>query len=309
MTTINNLDNKIHTHIAELHAFDAASRLGSLTKAAEQLNITQPALSQKIKRLETFVGEPLFLRQNRGVKLTPTGKALFDATHTNFQSVRDIFENIQNRRSTKQVRISTDFAFAGHWLVPRLADLRNDLTGLDIQVFTSQTPDNPIDFQSDLVISLKESPIPDTRNHILFAEEVFAICSPKFLAEHGPFNSPADISDKTLLDLTASSDTDWHNWKSWLEQQDVEKSPPLTTIGLSNYTLVLQAAIRDQGLALGWKGLIEEQLEQNELVIAWPKSVRSDRSYCLQLREGASPYVRKVYGWIKENSAQNELTE
>ncbi|WP_085901880.1 LysR substrate-binding domain-containing protein [Kiloniella majae] len=303
MAAINNLDNKVHTHIAELHAFDAASRLGSLTKAAEHLNITQPALSQKIKRLETFVGEPLFLRQNRGVKLTPTGKALFEATHTNFQSFRDIFDNIQSRKSTKQVRISTDFAFAGHWLVPRLAGLRSDLHGLDIQVFTSQTPDNPLDFQSDLIISLKQSPTPDTRHHVLFEEEVFAICSPKFLADHGPFQSATDIGNNPLLDLTASPDAGWHNWDSWLKQQGVTKSQQSTAIGLSNYSLVLQAAIKNQGLALGWKGLIEEQLEQKELVIAWPQSVRSDRSYCLQLREDASPHVKKVYSWIKENSA------
>ncbi len=304
MAAINNLDNKVHTYIAELHAFDAASRLGSLTKAAAQLNITQPALSQKIKRLEAFVGEPLFLRQNRGVKLTPTGKALFEASRANFQSVRDIFENIQSRKSAKQVRISTDFAFAGHWLVPRLADLRNDLHGLDIQVFTSQTPDSPLDFQSDLIISLKQSPTPSARNHVLFEEEVFAICSPKFLAEHGPFQSAAEIGNKPLLDLTASPDAGWHNWDSWLKHQGVQKSQQSTAIGLSNYSLIIQAAIKHQGLALGWKGLIEEQLEQNELVIAWPKSVRSDRSYCLQLREDASPHVKKVYGWIKENSAR-----
>ncbi|KLN59932.1 hypothetical protein WH96_14520 [Kiloniella spongiae] len=304
MAVINNLDNKVHTHLAELHAFDAASRLGSLTKAAEQLNITQPALSQKIKRLESFVGEPLFLRQNRGVKLTPTGKALFEATHTNLQSLRDIFENIEGRKSTKQVRISTDFAFAGHWLVPRLANLRNDLQGLDIQVFTSQTPNNPLTFQSDLIISLKRSPPPDTRNHILFEEEVFAICSPRFLMEYGPFENADDISDKPLLDLTASPDVGWHNWESWLEQQGVTKCPQTTAVGLSNYSLVIQAAIRDQGLALGWKGLIEEQLEQKELVIACPQSVQSDRAYCLQLREGASPHVKKVYNWIKANSIQ-----
>ncbi len=305
MAVINNLDNKVHTHIAELHAFDAASRLGSLTKAAAQLKITQPALSQKIKRLEAFIGEPLFLRQNRGVKLTPTGKALFDSTHENLQSLRDIFGNIENRKSTKQVRISTDFAFAGHWLVPRLAELRNDLRGIDIQVFTSQTPDNPLTFQSDLIISLKTSPQTDTRNHILFEEEVFAICSPQFLEEHGPFQNVSDIGNNPLLDLTASPDAIWHNWESWLEQQGVRKSTRTTAVGLSNYSLVIQAAIRNQGLALGWKGLIEEHLEQNDLVIAWPQSVRSDRSYCLQQRDDASPHVKKVYNWIKTNSSRS----
>ncbi|WP_421782242.1 LysR family transcriptional regulator [Kiloniella litopenaei] len=305
MAAINNLDNKLHTHIAELHAFNAASRLGSLTKAAEQLKITQPALSQKIKRLETFVGEPLFLRQNRGVKLTPTGKALFESTQEIFQTFHGIFKDIEKRKSAKQVRISTDFAFASHWLVPRLADLRNDLSDIDIQVFTSQTPDNPLSFQSDIIISLKTAPHTDRRNHILFEEEVFAICSPRFLEKHGPFLKASDIGNQPLLDLTASPDASWHNWSSWLELQGVKKSTQATSIGLSNYSLVIQAAIRSQGLALGWKGLIEEQIAEKELVIAWPQSVRSDRSYSLEHREDASTHVKKVFAWIKDHASRN----
>ena len=145
MSDINKLDSNLHSHIAELHAFNIASKHGSLTKAAQQLNLTQPALSQKIKRLEAFVGEPLFLRQNRGVKLTEAGQVLHKATRQSISDIQGIFEQVQARKSIKRVRISTDFAFASHWLIPRLAKLRDRFQDLDIQVVTSQTPGAPLD--------------------------------------------------------------------------------------------------------------------------------------------------------------------
>ncbi|MFD2206703.1 LysR substrate-binding domain-containing protein [Kiloniella antarctica] len=301
MPGINNLDSKMHTHITELHAFNIASRHGSLTKAAQQLNLTQPALSQKIKRLESFVGEPLFLRQNRGVKLTQAGEALYTATHQSLSDIQDIFEQLHAKKSIKRVRISTDFAFAGHWLIPRLAKLRDNFQDLDIQVVTSQTPGAPLDIQSDLVISLQE-PVGSTeiskKSCTLFAEEVKAICSPEFLNKHGPITSPKDLLTLPLLNLSASPEAPWHNWDSWFTQLGFKAQKPKAAISLSNYTLILQAAINHQGVALGWQGLIDDYMDQGLLVSACVETVQSSRAYIMSLNKGASPHVQSIYDWI-----------
>ncbi len=300
MPDINKIYSKIHTHIAELHAFDAASRLGSLTKAAQQLKLTQPAMSQKIKRLESFVGEPLFLRQNRGVKLTAAGQALHNATLNSFDTIQNIFSRIETRKAIKRVRISTDFAFASHWLIPRLAELRDNFQDLDIQVITTQTPGDPMDIQSDLVISLQE-PIENTdQSRVLFAEEVMPICSPNFLEKHGPITTPTALFDLPLLDLSASPEAPWHDWDSWFSQLGIKGQRNKASISLSNYTLVLQAALAHQGVALGWHGLIEEYIEQGLLVPACTETVQSSRAYTISRRKGSGSHVLKAFDWITQ---------
>lgn len=298
MANINNIYSRVHSHIAEIHAFDAASRLGSLTKAAQHLRLTQPALSQKIKRLETFVGEPLFLRQNRGVKLTEAGMALHNATQQSIGHIQSIFEQIEVRKSVKRVRISTDFAFAGHWLIPRLANLRDNFRDLDIQVVTSQTPGAPLDIQSDLIISLQKPDESDKKNHVLFAEEVMAICSPQFLKKYGPITSPKALFNVPLLNLSASPEAPWHNWDSWFSHLGLKEQKSMASISFSNYTLILQAAVNHQGVALGWHGLINEYIDQGLLVPACEETVASSRAYTMRLQKGAGPHVQNIFNWI-----------
>ncbi|WP_419903918.1 LysR substrate-binding domain-containing protein [Kiloniella sp.] len=303
MTDINNLYSRVHSHISELHAFDAASKFGNLTKAAQQLRLTQPALSQKIKRLESFVGEPLFLRQNRGVSLTQAGVALHEAIQNSLANIHDVFEQIEARKAIRRVRISTDFAFAGHWLIPRLANLRDHFQDLDIQVVTSQTPGDPLDIQSDLVISLQDpdkTTDDDKKSHILFTEEVMAICSPKFLEENGPITMPRDLFDLPLLNLSASPEAPWHNWDSWFAQLGLEGKKNKASISLSNYTLILQAALGHQGVALGWRGLIEEYIDQGLLVPACTETIHSSRAYIMRLRKGSGPHVQNTFSWISK---------
>ncbi|WP_269424439.1 LysR family transcriptional regulator [Kiloniella laminariae] len=310
MSDINNMYNKLHHHLSDLHAFDTAARQGSLTKAAKLLRLTQPALSQKIKRLETYMGEPLFHRQNRGITLTRAGQLLHATSRENFNDLLQVFHSIENEKTTTRVRISTDFAFASHWLLPRLPLLRDQFRDLDIQVFTSQTPSDALakdpaqvtilssDIESDLVIALTTPPESTPTNQILFAEEVLAVCSPVFLEKYGPITSPHDLLKLPLLNLSAAPEAPWYNWDSWFQSQDILGPKTHAPTSLSNYALVLQAALDHQGVALGWYGLIDKFLESGQLVPACPGTVKSNRAYILYRRKATSSNVEAVFNWI-----------
>lgn len=289
----------LQSHIAELHAFHVAARFESFTRAAQQLALTQPALSQKIRRLEDVVGARLFLRKYRGIALTDAGQQLQDATRDAFDELDRNFRQILERGDRKRVRISTDFAFAAHWLMARLPRLRNAFEDLDLQVLTSQQAEETNGVAVDLSITLSANPAPSRERKVLFPEEVIAVCSPAFAARHGPFEAPDQLRRAALLKLSAPANAPWHDWRSWFAALGVEtdRRDP-APISFSNYTLVLQAAVEGQGIALGWRGLVDSFLESGQLQSACPQTVASERAYVMLCAKDAPPHVRSVFDWI-----------
>jgi DNA-binding transcriptional LysR family regulator len=295
---------KVHAHIAELHAFHVAASCSSFTHAARNLHLTQPALSQKIRRLEDLLGARLFIRRHRGVSLTEAGQQLSEACGTAFDLIERNFRLTLEGQGRKRVRLSTDFAFASHWLMARLPQLRDDLDGLDIQVLTSQKPDETDGVAVDLSISLQAAPNPDTAKaassrEVLFNERVIAVCSPEVARQYGPFEHPGQLLAAPLLSLSSPPNAAWHNWRSWFSELGIEDlSKAHTQTNLSNYTLVLQGAIQGQGIALGWLGLVDDFLSSGQLIEAGPHLVSSKRAYVIECAPEAPIHVRRVFDWI-----------
>lgn len=289
----------LQTHIAELHAFHVAAKHESFTRAARELTLTQPALSQKIRRLEDVVGARLFVRKYRGIALTEAGQQLQEATRGAFEQLDRNFRQILARGDRKRVRISTDFAFAAHWLMARLPQLRHAFEDVDLQVLTSQQTEESNGLAVDLSITLSENPAPSSVRKILFHEEVMAVCSPAFAARYGPFEFPHQLLEAPLLTLSAPPNAPWHSWQSWFAALGVADNPrDQTRISFSNYTLVLQGAMEGQGIALGWRGLVDSFLSGGQLQAACAPVVESDRAYVMVCAKDAPPHVRSVFDWI-----------
>ncbi len=289
----------LQNHIAELHAFHVAAKHDSFTRAARELAVTQPALSQKIRRLEDVVGARLFLRRYRGIALTEAGQQLQDATRGAFEQLEQNFSQILTRGERKRVRISTDFAFAAHWLMSRLPQLRQAFEDLDLQVLTSQQSEEAGSGAVDLSITLQESPEPARDRRVLLQEKVIAVCSPGFAAQHGPFEQPDQLLQAPLLTLSAHPNAPWHSWQTWFAGLGVQDNRlGQTRISFSNYTLVLQAAVESQGVALGWLGLVDSFLEAGQLQAACQATVSSERAYVMARTKDAPPYVHSVFDWI-----------
>ncbi|WP_282604614.1 LysR family transcriptional regulator [Pelagibius sp. Alg239-R121] len=289
----------LHPHIADLHAFHVAANQESFTRAAQQLKLTQPALSQKIRRLEKLVGARLFVRKYRGVTLTDAGQQLHEASRGALDQLDLNFRRVLEGQDRKRVRISTDFAFASHWLMSRLPQLRHDLDGLDLQVLTSQQPDQQEGVAIDLSISLLERHQPSSNSKILFNERVVAVCSPDLAARYGPFDNPHELLKAPLLNLSSPPNAAWHSWRSWFSALGINDiSQDYTQTSLSNYTLILQGAVEGQGIALGWLGLVDSFLDTGLLCMARDEIVTSERAYVMECARDAPLHVRDVFEWI-----------
>lgn len=299
----------LHAHIAGLHAFHIAANCESFTRAAQQLKLTQPALSQKIKRLEELVGARLFIRKYRGVSLTDAGQQLYEASRSAFEQIDLNFRQVLEGQARKRVRISTDFAFASHWLMSRLPQLRRDLEGLDLQLLTSQEPEKTDGVATDLSISLVERPQLSARCKTLFNERVVAVCSPDLAVRYGPFKNPRQLLTAPLLSLSSPPNAPWHSWRSWLAEVDVEETlESANQTRLNNYSLLLQGAVEGQGVALGWLGLVDSFLKSGQLIMASERIVSSERAYVIDCARDAPHHVRDVFDWIRNHCANMPST-
>lgn len=252
-----------------LVVFESSARHLSFTAAARELGTTQPAISQQVKALEQFLNTPLFRRVYRGVELTDEGHILLKTTQSSFNEIRKVISYIRNKNKTPRINVATDFAFAAYWLMPRLPDFRRLYPDVEIRLQTSQSNADVALQDIDLAILFSDGRHKGFVAKKLFEEEVFPVCSPKLLEEYGPFNTLEDLTRAPLLKLYAEPEEKWMVWEKLFEQHNMLWSPSQTVMEFDNYTLLVQAAIAGQGVALGWRSLLDDMLE-SELLVPFP---------------------------------------
>lgn len=249
-----------------LVVFESSARHLSFTAAARELGTTQPAISQQVKALEQFLKTPLFRRVYRGVELTDEGQILLKTTQTSFTEIRKAIGFIRHKHQKPRINVATDFAFAAYWLMPRLPGFRKQFPNVDIRLHTSQSTADVGLQDIDLAILFSDGEHKGLVSQKLFEEVVFPVCSPKLLEEYGPFDALEDITRAPLLKLNAEPDEKWMVWERLFEQHHTLWSPSQTVMEFDNYTLLVQAAIAGQGVALGWGSLLDDMLATELLV-------------------------------------------
>lgn len=285
--------------LATLPAFEAAARSGSFSKAARELNSSQPAISLQIRQLERAVGQKLFRRKSQGVVVTEAGAELLAAVQLGLGALREVMLRLRQPSLRSDLTVATDFAFAAYWLLPRLDRFKADLPQVDVRILTAQHVDDLGGAAADLTILFGEAPaaeiagdkpmtsLPD--RFLLFPEQVYPVCAPAYAKAH----PGADwLTNGTLLhldDVAAGSrqaqrhGLRWFRWGDWLEAAGLEGPVRGPQSRFNNYTLVLQAALAGQGVALGWSPLVEPLIAAGQLVAAHDFWLRSTRGYVAHL--------------------------
>lgn len=261
--------------------FESAARLASFTAAARELGSTQPAVSQRIVQLEVELGAPLFERGHRGVTLTPEGQRLYEAVRQSMATIRDAVADIRAARAKGALTIVTDAGFATYWLVPRLMDLRRLLPDINVKVVTSQLAFDPRRDHADVAIAFGDgdwSPCTATR---LFQEEVIPVCSPKFRDAHSFIATPADLYALPLLHVQPAEPERWLGWNGWFAAHGLPAPPDQHGSTFNSYALVMNAALMHQGVALGWRPLVDELIASGQLVALFDEPVTTTRGYFL----------------------------
>jgi putative choline sulfate-utilization transcription factor len=284
--------------IGWLRIFEAVGRRGNLTRAAEELGLSQPAVTYQIKRVEEQLGVALLQRSQGGSRLTEAGETLFEAVQSSVTAIDKAAETTRLKTQVPAFRIFTDFGFAAFWLMPRVTDFRRLHPEAEVHVVASQGLEHALERETDaaLLFGAKED-FPE-RARLLIPERVVPVCSPGFAERFGPFDSPERFAATPLLHLEATGKPRWLTWASWLAAHGVKRPPAQGDLGLNTYGFVIQAALAEQGVALGWRGLVDHHLEQGTLVSIGPEVTREDRGYWLIPSPTAKRSTTTLTDWL-----------
>jgi DNA-binding transcriptional LysR family regulator len=276
--------------------FEAAARLGSMSAAARELGISQPAISRHLAALEGDLGQVLFVRTRRGLRLTSAGLEYQAAVAPALGQIRDATQRLRPGGAARSLRLAANFGFAQQWLMPRLPALRRARPELVLHLLTGDREEELALAEADLSIRFGAGAWPGQRAAKLFAEEAFPVCSPACLARH-PALATGDLAAADLLHM-AESRSPWFTWESWLAAEGSGLRTPPRRLIYPTYPLLLQAALAGEGVALGWRGLVDELVAEGRLVALRPGIARADRGYFLCLPEAATAAARAVAEWL-----------
>lgn len=259
-------------------AFEAAARHGSFGMAAKALGTSQPAISQRIGNLEAMLAVPLFRRASRGVHLTPQGGALLAGLVEGLDRIAQAVETARGP-SLSHLTVATDFGFAAFWLIPRLPSLCLYLPEINVRVATSQDGFDVQRDPADVAIAFGSGRWPGCTAELLVPETVLPVCSPAFAISRARPGTPADLQTAPLLHLEAGPEARWLDWPGFFRGLGTDFTPGESRISIDNYSLVLQAALAGQGIALGWRPLVDDLLSRGLLVAALDRTVTTENGY------------------------------
>jgi LysR family glycine cleavage system transcriptional activator len=274
--------------LTAVRAFEAAARHQSFTRAAEELGMTQAAVSYQVKVLEDRLGKPLFHRLPKKVELSETGRRLAPAIASAFQGLHAAFAELKETDDAV-LAVTAVHTFATNWLVPRLGAfqqlhseiaVRIDLSGRNVD-FTRE--------EFDIGIRGGRGKWPGLRSDQLIPIAFTPLCSPDFLARHGPWHSPADMLKAPRLD----AHDEW--WRLWSQAAGIDEIPAAiaSNVSLDVQSLLGTAAIAGQGVAMLMPAFFAGDIAAGHLVQPFSLMATDDTAYWLVYPE-ARKNVRKI---------------
>ncbi|MBL4846461.1 MAG: transcriptional regulator GcvA [Planctomycetes bacterium] len=269
--------------LTALRAFEAVARLGSFTRAADELFVTQGAISHQIRRLEEELGLRLFDRKHRHATLTPAGTRLSVASTDAFARLEEAVVSLTRRAPDTVLTVSVPVSLATRWLVPRLVRFREQEPELDVRISATSAWADPIREGFDLCIRYaKQVRQVGVAATVLVAEDVFPVCNPSLLRGRNALREPADLKTGTLLHVEPKiADPDLPDWRKWLRAARVTGVKAKVGPRFSHAGLALSAALAGQGVALGRTTLVADDLAAGRLVRPFESTFRSRIAYWL----------------------------
>lgn len=251
---------------AALRAFDAAARLGSFVRAADELGVTAAAISQQIHVLESFAGQPLFRRLGRGIELTDAGIAARPLVVDAMAMIAEAARVMRLPLRSKRVSVSAAPSFAAKWLVPRIERFRHRYPDIEVWIAADAAL---VDFATadvDLAIRYGAGAHDGANTQILLAESVTVVCSPALLIDRA-ITTPADLAHFSLLhDESLDQDPAYPNWRMWLTARGVADVDAQRGLRFNQSSLVIEAAAAGKGVALAKTQLAQADLASGRLV-------------------------------------------
>lgn len=263
-----------------LRAFEASARQLSFTRAAEELFVTQAAISHQIKALEEYLGLKLFMRKNRALLLTEEGQSYYLDIKDVFTSIHEATERLLARGAKGAITVSLQPSFAIQWLVPRLNAFNLLNPDIDVRIKAVDQADSSLTEDVDVAIYYGRGRWPNVHADKLHTEYLIPVCSPLLLNGPKPLNSLQDLTKHTLL-----HDTSRRDWKRWFKEAEIKGTNVNHGPIFSHSAMVVQAAVHGQGIALAQSILAQPELDAGRLVVPVEHSLISKNSFYIVCRE------------------------
>ncbi len=287
-----------------LQCFEAVARHMSVTRAAEELHMTQSAISKQIAQLEALLRNPLFLRVRRRLQLTPAGALYQSEVRTILNQVDMSSRYILTYGSETQVlTIGTQPTFGSRWLIPRLQRFMAAHPDIQVKVRSETRPFDLMQAKIDISFFFGHGTLPGAQCLELFEADVVPVCAPGFL-RGGRIASLDELSQQTLLQC-ASRPEAWHDYFSHQQyQSDSSYHGPR----FDTFYMCVRAAEGGCGIALTPRLLAEEELQAGKLVIPWGYVQPSDGAYFVAYSEHSAevPKIKQFVGWVRDEARQQE---
>jgi LysR family glycine cleavage system transcriptional activator len=259
-----------------LRAFEAAARHLSFTAAAEELHVTQTAISHQIRRLEEQLGRRLFERRTRSLTLTPDAEAYLPAVRAAFEDLRQATARLQRSGRDDVLTVSTTASLAAKWLITRVAAFQVAHAGIEVRITTSS---QLVDFrrdQVDMAVRYGRGSWPGLQSAWLMAEDIFPVCSPALLHGEHPLRRPEDLAYHNLLHVTSGPE----DWQMWLTAAGLPRSlAERRGLTFDQSFMAMQAAIEGVGVALGRSRFAETDIAAGRLVAPFDVRLPTDAGY------------------------------
>lgn len=285
-----------------LKAFEAAARHESFTRAAEELCVTQGAVSHQVKALEAELALKLFNRERQRLIITEAGRDYLAVVRDALDRIAIGTERLLQRENAGVLTVSTSPDFAAKWLVHRLGHFAEAHSGIDLRVSATL---HHVDFareEVDLAVRHGDGNWPGLDAVRLSPERLFAVCSPKLLSGKRRLTKPADILKFPLIHMDSRAD-----WKNWFQEAGIDDAAAVHGPVLNRASMVIDAAINGQGVALARTTLAAWDLTNGHLVRPFPLSVPLSKTYWIVCPKATAnlPKIVTFREWLLAEAASD----
>ncbi len=280
-----------------LSAFEAAARHGSFALAAEELCITPSALSHRIRLLEEFVGERLFLRDGRNVGLSEFGRRYLDVVRQALRTLTDFPMPRRAASAQQRVKVTAPPTFARYLLVPHLASFTEQHPEIAVEIYLSVPLYDLALAESDVEVRFGPGKYPNLQCDKLFSEPTFAVASPQYLKQVGAINTPADLEKATLIRSALEP------WQPWFEAAGLDWPEPSAGVRVDDLGLLLEMVKHGHGVGLTREHFARDMIAAGEIVRLFDMQMASPpHSYFVVYEKQVSerPEVVAFLQWMQQ---------
>lgn len=290
--------------ISALRAFEAAARHMSFTRAAEELHVTQAAVSYQVRQLERDIGVTLFRRLHRNLVLTDAARAYLSTVRRALDLLAKGTSQLKRRSFDGTLKVSASQSLSSRWLAHRIRRFSSEFPEYDIRI---DATDDLADFtrgDDDLAIRYAPTIDPGLESILLSTDRVFPVCSPKLIDGSPSLRTAHDLLRHTLLS-DAMADV---GWKNWLAAAGVSDADSGKGVQFSHSGLTVDAAVAGQGVALGRSLLVADDLASDRLVRPFDLALTSRYAYSLVYPRASAdrPIIQAFRDWILVEARKSE---